>query len=68
MHLCVCTFTVFDHGLGLGQGEALHGLVAWSSMPLLYRPVGVAKLDQHAAGEGVALLPGRLPPPGHPIH
>lgn len=62
------TFALLDHGLGLGESKTLHGLVARPSWPLLHRAVGVAKLDQHPASEGVTLLSARLASPGHSIY
>ena len=62
------TFPLLDHGLGLGESETLHGLVAWPSWPLLHGTMGVAELDQHPASEGVTLLSGRLASPRHSIY
>lgn len=62
------TFALLDHGLGLRESKTLHGLVAWPSWPLLHGAVGVAKLDQHPASEGVTLLSARLASPGHSIY
>lgn len=62
------TFPLLNHGLGLGESKTLHGLVARPSWPLLHGAVGVAKLDQHPAREGVALLAARLASPGHSIY
>lgn len=62
------TFALLDHGLGLRERKTLHGLVAWPSWPLLHGAVGVAKLDQHPASEGVTLLSARLASPGHSIY
>lgn len=62
------TFPLLDHGFGLSKSKTLHGLIAWPSWPLLHGAVGVAKLDQHPAGEGVTLLSGRLAPPRHSIY
>lgn len=62
------TFALLDHGLGLRESKTLHGLVAWPSWPVLHGAVGVAKLDQHPASEGVTLLSARLASPGHSIY
>lgn len=58
------TFPLFLDGLGLRHGETLHGLVLLPRHVLLLgrRPslaVGV-RVDQHAAGEGVAVSAGRV--------
>lgn len=58
------TFPLFFDGLGLRHGETLHGLVLLPGHVLLLgrRPslaVGVG-VDQHAAGEGVAVSAGRV--------
>lgn len=58
------TFPLFFDGLGLRHGETLHGLVLLPAHVLLLgrRPsfaVG-ERVDQHAAGEGVAVSAGRV--------
>lgn len=61
------TFSFLLEGLGLGDGEALHHLVALTSL-LVLRARLVGRPDQHPAAEGMAVAPGRFLRPRNSIY
>lgn len=61
------TFSFLLEGLGLGDSEALHHLVALTSL-LVLRARLIGWPDQHPAAEGMAVAPGRFLRPRNSIY